>query len=257
MKKYLISIENEGSERLTKFFAQEVFNAERYEFKKIGIKGAELTVKEYFNQAVAGHDKALTPSELGCTLSHLEALKDFLNSSEQYAVVFEDDAIQNGKFALADVEKCIDNLGLESCFFLSLGGIQLRHNQKVKGTFYPKLMLERNLLKIHAYYYHKLVYAYAYIVDRKMAEILLRYHSTPQVFDHWAGVSCMEPNINLYATYLFDHPPVNDLEADSYLEAERIKNSHDVKLNHHSHKFSQRLLKSLIKLSLKSYQVKS
>ncbi len=35
------------------------------------------------------HDKALTPSELGCTLSHLEALKDFLNSSEQYAVVFE------------------------------------------------------------------------------------------------------------------------------------------------------------------------
>lgn len=76
MKKYLISIENEGSERLTKFFAQEVFNAERYEFKKIGIKGAELTVKEYFNRAVAGHDKALTPSELGCTLSHLEALKD-------------------------------------------------------------------------------------------------------------------------------------------------------------------------------------
>lgn len=150
----MISIENEGSERLTKFFAQEVFNAERYEFKKIGIKGAELTVKEYFNRAVAGHDKALTPSELGCTLSHLEALKDFLNSSEQYAVVFEDDAIQNGKFALADVEKCINNLGLDSCFFLSLGGIQLRHNQKVKGTFYPKLMLERNILKVHAYYYH-------------------------------------------------------------------------------------------------------
>ena len=51
MKKYLISIENEGSERLTKFFAQEVFNAEGYEFKKIGIKGAEVTVKEYFNNS--------------------------------------------------------------------------------------------------------------------------------------------------------------------------------------------------------------
>lgn len=257
MKKYLISIENNESQRLKVFFDQQIFNSSRNEFKKFGVKGIDLTVKEYFELAVAGHAKALTPGELGCTLSHLEALRDFLKTTEKYAIIFEDDAIQDGNFSFDDIENNLEHLGLENCFFFSLGGIQLVHSQKVKGTFYSKPMLERNILKVHPYYYHKFVSAYAYIVDRKMAELLLRYHSTPQVFDHWVGVACFEPNINLYATYLFDHPPVNPTETASYLEMERIQNSRVLNLNHDPHKFYQPLLKLLAKLSLKSYRVKS
>lgn len=43
----------------------------------MGVKGADLLAKEYFEQAVKGREIPLTPGELGCTLSHLQALKDF------------------------------------------------------------------------------------------------------------------------------------------------------------------------------------
>lgn len=252
----MISIENENSQRLKFFFEQLIFAMARQEFKKIGIKGSELTVKEYFELAVVGHAKALTPGELGCTLSHLDALRDFLESSEKYAIIFEDDAIQDGDFFLADIEEDLKQLNLKSCFFFSLGGIQLSHSQKVRGTFHPKQMLKRNVLKIHPFYYHKFVSAYAYIVDRKMAELLLQYHSLPQIFDHWSGVYCMQPNINLYATYLFDHPVVTDQEVSSYLNQERAKYAlHTYKSNRKS-KIFQPIFKRLIQSSLKSYRIK-
>lgn len=63
-----------------------------------------------------------------------------------------------------------------------------------------------------------------------MTELLLRYHAVPHIFDYWADVVKLEPNLNLYAAYLFDHPSVNDLKTDSYLEDERLQNSRDTKL---------------------------
>ncbi len=252
LKKYLISIEACGSPRLNAFFSQPLFASAAHEFKTLGIKGAELTVKEYFDQAVAGHSKPLTPGELGCTLSHLAALRDFLASDEKYAIVFEDDAIQDGNFSFAQIESELDQLTLEPVFFLSLGGIQLAHSQKVKGRFIEKNMLGRSVLKVHPYYYAKFVSAYAYIVDRKMAEILLHYHEVPQIFDHWGGVAQMNPQIHLYATYLFDHPPVVNAQG-SYLEKERLQNTNPAAHGAAQKPLFQPMMKSVVKLFLKSY----
>ena len=83
MKKYLISIEKEGSARLAHFFSQTTFGRYQNEFKKIGVIGAQLPTAEYFKLAVAGRKKALSPAELGCTLSHVTAFKDFLDSNEE------------------------------------------------------------------------------------------------------------------------------------------------------------------------------
>ena len=112
MKKYLISIDSDDGVRLKNFFAQQIFATCKNDFMKFGVKGAELTVKEYFDLGVTGHNKALTPSELGCTLSHLEALKDFLKSDASLALVFEDDVIQNLDFSLVELEKEVRGLNL-------------------------------------------------------------------------------------------------------------------------------------------------
>ena len=49
MKKYLISIDSDDGVRLKNFFAQQIFATCKNDFMKFGVKGAELTVKEYFD----------------------------------------------------------------------------------------------------------------------------------------------------------------------------------------------------------------
>lgn len=63
---------------------------------QIGIDGRQLPASEYFQFNLARLCKGqapLTPAELGCALSHLRVLEDFLASSADLAVIFEDDVI--------------------------------------------------------------------------------------------------------------------------------------------------------------------
>ncbi|MGQ0697731.1 MAG: glycosyltransferase family 25 protein [Panacagrimonas sp.] len=63
---------------------------------RIGIDGRRLPASEYFRFNAARLREGLaplTPAELGCALSHLHALEDFLASSAELAVIFEDDVI--------------------------------------------------------------------------------------------------------------------------------------------------------------------
>ncbi len=240
--------------RLKNFFAQQIFATCKNDFMKFGVKGAELTVKEYFDLGVIGHNKALTPSELGCTLSHLEALKDFLKSDASLALVFEDDVIQNLDFSLVELEKEVRGLNLKPSFFLSLGGIQLKHSQKVKGHIYQQKLLDKNILEVHPFYYKKLVSAYAYIVDREMAALLLAYHNPPKIFDHWGDLEYVEKAHHFYATYLFDHPVIQNIEEDSYLEQERLEMLKIFKSRNTNKNLYSILLKKIISLFLKSYK---
>lgn len=43
------------------------------------------------NQAVIRHDRSLRTGEIGCYLSHIKALKNFISSNAKYAIIFEDD----------------------------------------------------------------------------------------------------------------------------------------------------------------------
>ena len=169
MKKYLISIEQTDSPRLNQFFAQSTFLDTQSEFKTFGVIGKDLTVSEYFSQGVAGKNKAMTPGELGCCLSHLAALKDFLASKDDYAIIFEDDAIQRFEIDLDELEKEVCALHLTPGVFLSLGGIQMKICRKLRGKYLTNTLCSKPLLKVDPSYYENLSYAYAYIVDRAMA----------------------------------------------------------------------------------------
>lgn len=208
MNKYLISIESSESSRLKIFFNQTIFLPYKSDFTKIGIIGKNLSVTEYFNLAVASQKKPLSPGELGCTLSHVAALKDFVASQSNYALIVEDDAIQVNYFDLSELEQEINKLNLQQCFFFSLGGVQLTVNSKLRGRIEPKQILGKNILKLHPFSIANLCYTYAYIVDKSMAQLLIDYHKIPHVCDHWDELYKLNKEVNFYVTFLLDHPEV-------------------------------------------------
>jgi len=251
LKKYLISIETYDSPRLEKFFSQSIFHKYRNEFIKFGIKGKDLTVNEYFDLAISGQKKALSPGELGCTLSHVEALKNFIQSNEKYALVLEDDAIQIQDLDLKQLEFEVEKLNLKDCFFMSLGGIQLKVNDRIYGKIQKIKIYNKNILKLHNFSISNLSYTYAYIVDREMAKVLIDYHQKPHVCDQWDELYQFNSNINFYATFLFDHPEIeNHTPATSSIEFERKKLSEK---NRTERNFLEKMNRSLKKRWLKLF----
>lgn len=255
VKKYLISIEKEGSPRLANFFSQSTFARYQNEFKKFGVIGAQLPTADYFKLAVAGRKKALSPAELGCTLSHVNAFKDFLTSDEQYACIFEDDAICLNDIDLYSLEAQVIALNLNECFFLSMGGIQLKSSRQVRGTLLEQKLNDKEVLKLHPVYFGRLFYTYAYIIDRKMAELLIRYHEIPKGCDHWSQMRDYDETCQFYATFLFDHPELGEVASgQSYIEQERkMLNKEQVNKKSLINRWKISILKRIFKMMLSQY----
>lgn len=258
LKKYLISIETEDSPRLQHFFSQYTFDKEKQNFVVKGIVGSALPTREYFKLAVAGKQRPLTPGELGCTLSHLAAYQDFLSSEEEYAIFFEDDAIENRPYDLVELEQKVRALNLDTGFLMSLGGIQLFYSRKVQGKFLSAQLYEQPILQIHPYFYKNLSSTYAYMIDRKMAKILVDFHCPPRGCDHWEELAYLESPPKLYATYLFEHPPIENLNQQSHIDLERKS---VVEISSQSftpwQKLKMSLHKKILKLLLASYVSKN
>lgn len=176
MKIYVVSIEEEKSPRLSKFLSQNFFEQGALSITKIGIKGGELSAKEYFEKGVKGRAKPLTPAELGCTLSHLSALENFLETNEELALIFEDDAILSSELNFKDLEKELKNFNLPKNILFSLGGIQMKESLKVRGILKNNKLFNKDVLEVHPHFYNRVNYAVAYVVDREMAKNLIAYH---------------------------------------------------------------------------------
>lgn len=60
------------------------------------VDGSQLDARAYFKKifpAVSSGYRMMSPSEVGCTLSHIEAMKKFLDSGRPSALIVEDDII--------------------------------------------------------------------------------------------------------------------------------------------------------------------
>ncbi|MGA8884126.1 MAG: glycosyltransferase family 25 protein [Acinetobacter sp.] len=228
MKVFIISIEEENSPRLNNFLSQPFFQSLTQQYKKIGIKGAELSAKFYFEKAVKGREQALTPGELGCTLSHLQALEEFLESDDSYAFILEDDAILPKDLTNGMLQQELSRIKLPPKTLLSLGGIQMKESRKVRGKFVQDQFLGKKVLEVIPDFYHRVNYAMAYIVDREMAALLLVYHQPLRRADDWSYLFDFDHQVHLMMTYLVDHPVIQKGESNqrlSAIEAERVDNS--------------------------------
>ena len=225
MQVFIISIEDEESPRLNKFLAQPFFQNKKLPFNKIGIKGGEISAKIYFEQAVKGRNKPLTPAELGCSLSHLEALKSFLATNDNYALIFEDDAIIPKNLTIKVLEEEFLKSQFPSNLLFSLGGIQMKECLNVRGKIQNFKFLSQSVLKVVPDFYHRVNYAVAYIVDRDMATTLIGYHQPMRKADDWSYLFDFNSKSNILMTHLIDHPEIELVEKDlqiSAIEAERF-----------------------------------
>lgn len=251
MKIYVVTIEDETSPRLSKFLGQKFFKTSKVDYTKVGVKGVDLSVKQYFEMAVKGRSQPLTPSELGCTLSHLKALELFLESENEYALIFEDDAILPDDLTIDKLKQELEKVSLPSNLLFSLGGIQMKECLKTRGEFKDYNFLNKKVLEVVPDFFHRACYAFAYVVDRKMAETLLKYHHKIRKADDWSYLFDFDSTVHILMSFIVDHPVIEIGEKDpilSRLESERAK-TEDLEKS----KYGHGLRKNLAKLSYKRY----
>jgi glycosyl transferase family 25 len=148
------------------------------EFKKIGldysvvkavdgekVPPTKKEISEYFY--ILKHGKKVNPREVACYSSHLKALKMFLNSSEEYGLICEDDIEFNVNF-LNILEECLKTN--QKFDILRLAGSE--DKKKEKGNPIKLFELERD-------YYLSLNLTYkpiaaCYLINRKAAKSILK-----------------------------------------------------------------------------------
>lgn len=94
-KSYILTLSNDSDEELQRRVQElsaglGVINVAR------GVDGRGLTANYYYDIIVKTflkHSQILGPAEVGCALSHVRILEEFLASGETIAVIFEDDVI--------------------------------------------------------------------------------------------------------------------------------------------------------------------
>lgn len=156
------------------YFISDANNKERRELvdkecKKIGLEprffdaimGNSLTQEEL--DTYVSNNNMLSLGEIGCALSHLAIYEKFLASQEDYVCVFEDDILFDDQFTRDDLQAFCDFVATKpEATMLAL---------KSTRTYGKKIKTVSNYT-IHAT--SRFMYAYAYIINRKAAENILK-----------------------------------------------------------------------------------
>lgn len=209
---YLVSLEQDVQRReaLKKHFPKYYPYFKHVE----SIDGRKLIAKEYFDKTLPYYlntKKVMSPAELGCTLSHIEALNAFLLTDEQYALILEDDVIGTDK----DLEVVYDLAKKMERDSLLLCGAQEGLSRKHQ--------LGRWIDSKAVYEVSKLSYTFifrtcCYVVTRKSAQQIIDSHEESLTLaDKWSHF--FEKNkTKIYYINALHHPEDFAL---SHIEAER------------------------------------
>lgn len=211
LKIYLISLEQDHKRRLD---LAERFHQTYLKMQWIkAVNGKELSSKEYFSyvrQYFKNHQKIITPSEVGCTLSHIKALETFLETDDEYCLILEDDVRGQDQ----DIEKLIK-------FFsnTSLKGIFLLRDQNNFG--FNKYIFGRKIFNFYEIPRFSIQFMFgscAYIIDRESAGAVLEHHKKSfEITDAWLRI-VQGAKAKFYYSPVFIHP--EDL-SHSHIENER------------------------------------
>lgn len=212
LKIYLISLEQDTQRRadLAQRFP-ETYSKMRW-IK--AINGKELSAKEYFSYAqqyFKNNKKMITPSEVGCTLSHIKALEDFLKTEEKYCLILEDDVIGSDQDIIL-LENIVDTLPKNS-LVLCGGQEGLNFDKYILGKKF-----KNNIFIVPKFSTKFLSRTCCYVVDQEAANNIIISHEVDlKVADHWY-VIFRRSNINFLFFNLLKHP--FDLHG-SHIECER------------------------------------
>jgi len=175
------------------------------------IDGGSLSAKDFFFQSSSSNSRFLSPSELGCSLSHQVAYYEFLKSNCEYLMVLEDDVeISNYDLFRTELSENLDGL------LTLLGGQEgLR-----RPALLNKVRLGRKGLYLRSFYWHFFQRTCSYIVSRNRAKDLIRlWEKGAFLADDWYYILRNANFRGLLYLPIFTHPM--DL-SHSKIEEERL-----------------------------------
>ncbi|MBE0472208.1 MAG: glycosyltransferase family 25 protein [Methyloprofundus sp.] len=148
------------------------------------VDGREMDAKSYFNKVLPNfqeNNRLMSPAELGCTLSHIQALESFLKTDNKHALIIEDDILGSDK----DIENIFNLISsLDQYALLICGGQEgTRSTRYVVG----KEINNDGLWKISSFSYPYILRTCCYVVTRASAEqILNRQKEMLVLADDWS-----------------------------------------------------------------------
>lgn len=180
------------------------------------VDGRKLPAKEYYDLTITffkKHKKLMSPAELGCSLSHIQALESFLKTDESFGLIIEDDVIGTDS-DLELIQKKLSQLSEDS--LLLCGGQVDLPSKKFRYGSYDK---KSEIYKI-ATFSNLFVYGTCcYIVTKKSAQQILTYHKKGiTLADKWDEFF-VETATKIYYINILQHP---EELGNSHIEADRL-----------------------------------
>jgi glycosyl transferase family 25 len=126
------------------------------------VRGASLAESEILELYENGAEPRLTRSEIGCAISHINALKLVLSNEDEFAIILEDDALLSTRFL--DIVDSLKKISYENQDF-----VVILHWAQMYFRF-GRIRLGRD------HYLHKIYSAHGaqgYLVTRRSARLLL------------------------------------------------------------------------------------
>jgi GR25 family glycosyltransferase involved in LPS biosynthesis len=125
-----------------------------------GVNGKKLTYNEIKKNTSSLYAQFGPKSAIGCAMAHIKTWKQFLSTTDEMCIIFEDDVVFEPNFS-KKLKVIIDNLPKDfDLVFLGCASCQSNNNKKINKYFNKPAIATGT---------------HAYIISRKGAEILLYY----------------------------------------------------------------------------------
>lgn len=179
------------------------------------VDGRQLSAKEFFQQTtqfVLEHRRMMSPSELGCSLSHIKAMKDFLATNDNSALIIEDDIIGDDM----DIDRIIQiATDIKDSSLVICGGQEGLNNE---ALLYGKKTTIKNLFELSTFSHNYIMRTSSYLITRGSAQAILDYQAKHLgLADNWDKFF-INTSVKIYFSKILAHPI--DL-GNSHIETDR------------------------------------
>lgn len=212
---YVISLASD-TERRKKLKEQFPIHYSSFQFiEAIDFRGKrKKDISRDYKECKWNKRKPLSPTEVACSLSHINAMEIFLRTNSEYCIVFEDDVIgvDHDIFEVNNIiAECDSTIGL-----IILGGQDSMSNGAYLSGFNIGL---RDIYCIPPISRSFLYRTCCYTINRSYAKkIISRQRECMRRADDWSGL--LRKNEDIYFKKIFFHP---ESMKGSHIESSRKK----------------------------------
>jgi len=196
---YIVSLPSDDQRRAA---LEKQFKQHSQTFHYIdAVDGRKIEANLYFHRILSFYDFAerlMTPSEVGCALSHVKALNAFIESKEPYALILEDDIIGTDE-QLQQLSKLAPILPPSSV--LIAGGQDGIKSSRLLGKCY-----QDGMYKVANISHNYITRSCCYIITREAAKKILNHHKDMLTIADWWGIILHNKQIDLFYKEVLKHP---------------------------------------------------